>query len=300
MRGTRQVKVKETSKINFKEIFNAACSDEFYEILSENIYKVLSSDCVLDGQFVAQKKNYSEDVIISVASIPDIIKDSSLSDEVSEAFKKTIEQYIKILINNKKINEFSDNLILRFGVVPYNLDCKKNNDEFKKFLHRKFYSDFLNNSRNISMNNYLRDNLLYSFEFYFYPFKEAFSDINMTLYMNMSEEEYDELITSKITLMFNGQTTSEGLRVYAVKKCMQNLGLWKNQKDKYENEDEFEFRLLVQYLFGCAEVIKEKSQKSNPKEYNGICNFVNADEVYDDIAQRVNFELENIINKLIS
>lgn len=150
------------------------------------------------------------------------------------------------------------------------------------------------------MNNYLRDNLLYSFEFYFYPFKEAFSDINMTLYMNMSEEEYDELITSKITLMFNGQTTSEGLRVYAVKKCMQNLGLWKNQKDKYENEDEFEFRLLVQYLFGCAEVIKEKSQKSNPKEYNGICNFVNADEVYDDIAQRVNFELENIINKLIS
>lgn len=283
----------------FKEIFGKDWNDEFYEILSENLYEVLSSDCVLDGQFVATKKNYSEDIIISVVSIPDIIKDISLSEGVSKALEKTIGQYIDSLIKDNKIDEFAENLISCYGVVPYNLGNAKNINEFKKFLYRKIFSDFLNNSSNISMNNYSRDNLLESFEFYFYPFKEAFSDINMTLYMDMSEEEYDDLITSKITMKFNDQITSEGLRVYAVKKCMQDLGLWENQKDKYEHEDEFKFRLLVQYLFGCAKVIKEKTQKNKSKEYNGICNFVNADEVYNDIAKRVNYELENIINKLI-
>ena len=57
----------------FKKIFSSNWDLEFFEKLSENISDVLLSPNRLDGQFILEKKNRTEEIEETVLSIMDVL-----------------------------------------------------------------------------------------------------------------------------------------------------------------------------------------------------------------------------------
>lgn len=293
----------------FKKIFSSNWDLEFFEKLSENISDVLLSPNRLDGQFILEKKNRTEEIEETVLSIMDVLICPSLTKDVFDAIKKTLYEYVDEI--SSKHSSILDVLLKEIvdchGVSICSLyDVKDNNDieEIKEYLFGMVSSTFYEKITALSLDNYERKKIYKQFQFYLYPFKEAFSDINMTIYMNMKKDEYGELLSLNDEIFEKGNyncedISSEELRYLGVCECMYHMDKW----EPALTMDDYQYKLLVQYLCDCATAITErfniqKCSAENNDRYEGVCSFNSAHHIYRDIAQKAKIKLDSLIDDI--
>lgn len=284
----------------FKKIFSSNWEPDFFEKLSENIYNVLLAQNVLDGQFLLEKRNRTEDIEETVSSIMDVLICPSLTKNVFDAIKETLFEYVKK--HSINLDALLKELVDYHGLSICSLyDVKDEHDieEIKEYLFGMVSSIFYEKITALSLDNYERRKIYEQFDFYFYPFKEAFSDINMTIYMDMEKSDYESLVFGEDENCKSEDISSEELRYLGVCECMYHMNKWETAFTM----DDYRYKLLVQYLNDCATVITQrfntqKYRAENNDFYEGVCSFNSAHHIYHDIAQKAKIKLDSLIDDI--
>lgn len=278
----------------------------FKRELTDSIFSALSTTHFLDNIFDVSKNNRTADIehifndfifFLSDYRVGKILV-KTIDTFMNDILKKSIDcNDIKVELT-KIAEELDEELGVRFYsncLSSFDYQSENSNNPLSGYIVNKFFESFNYISKEPNILSFLNENSW----MYLYAFKEGFSDINMTIYMDMSKDVYRNLIPTYENNY--GTLNSDEIRVSGVMVCMTETGSDWERENKIINS--YPYELYVRYLIDCSKLIrnrknKELCSKSKKKSYENICCFDNVTRAYVEVVETATKELEKISSNI--